>query len=143
MLRLATQEDVGFVTGLINKHRYWFPAVRNNKIPAIIDKGNCVVDRELGGFITFVQYKTAISVCEGHKAKAGDVMIHQVAVEEPNQGNGRKLYEQFRAMFPDCTIWGKIREDNVLSWTVAEKFGREHVGFKNSKHKIIKVYKWN
>ena len=98
-----------------------------------------------GVLITEQEYKRSGKIGRDTdvETKKGDRIIHQIINSQPNNGNARKVIEEY-FKYVDTDVYLTVREENVPANKFYKKIGMEKVGYINwSKGKMKgNVWKW-
>ena len=142
-MRYATIDDFDEVWKIFKDNKKWFPHVRTFHVKNRLNWGQVILQD--GILITEQEYKRSgkIGRDTNVETKKGDRIIHQIINSKPNNGNARKVIEEY-FKYVDTDVYLTVREENVPANKFYKKIGMEKVGYINwSKGKMKgNVWKW-
>jgi hypothetical protein len=124
LIKHATLDDYEEIKSIFNKHKEWFPHIRQDKLKSQIIEGGCIFDE--GVVITYNLYKknTAFGSVIAFK---GDCILHQIVTAEQGNGCACKVFTKF-VEYVDTNIFLTVRADNQIATGFYEKVGMNQVG---------------
>jgi len=142
-MRYATINDFDEVWKIFKDNKKWFPHVRTFHVKNRLNWGQVILQD--GILITEQEYKRSGKIGRDTdvETKKGDRIIHQIINSKPNNGNARKVIEEY-FKYVDTDVYLTVREENVPANKFYKKIGMEKVGYINwSKGKMKgNVWKW-
>tara|TARA_Y100000114_G_C11654718_1_gene275995 strand:- start:68 stop:508 length:441 start_codon:yes stop_codon:yes gene_type:complete len=142
-MRYATIDDFDEVWKIFKDNKKWFPHVRTFHVKNRLNWGQVILQD--GILITEQEYKRSGKIGRDTdvETKKGDRIIHQIINSKPNNGNARKVIEEY-FKYVDTDVYLTVREENVPANKFYKKIGMEKVGYINwSKGKMKgNVWKW-
>ena len=142
-MRYATIDDFDEVWKIFQDNKEWFPHVWNTKVKKRLVNNELIFQD--GVVITEQEYKRSGKIGRDTdvETKKGDRIIHQIINSQPNNGNARKVIEEY-FKYVDTDVYLTVREENVPANKFYKKIGMEKVGYINwSKGKMKgNVWKW-
>ena len=142
-MRYATIDDFDEVWKIFKDNKKWFPHVRTFHVRNRLSWGQVILQD--GVLITEQEYKRSGKIGRDTdvETKKGDRIIHQIINSQPNNGNARKVIEEY-FKYVDTDVYLTVREENVPANKFYKKIGMEKVGYINwSKGKMKgNVWKW-
>ena len=142
-MRYATINDFDEVWKIFKDNKKWFPHVRTFHVKNRLNWGQVILQD--GILITEQEYKRSGKIGRDTdvETKKGDRIIHQIINSQPNNGNARKVIEEY-FKYVDTDVYLTVREENVPANKFYKKIGMEKVGYINwSKGKMKgNVWKW-
>ena len=142
-MRYATIDDFDEVWKIFKDNKKWFPHVRTFHVKNRLNWGQVILQD--GILITEQEYKRSgkIGRDTNVETKKGDRIIHQIINSKPNNGNAKKVIEEY-FKYVDTDVYLTVREENVPANKFYKKIGMEKVGYINwSKGKMKgNVWKW-
>ena len=142
-MRYATINDFDEVWKIFKDNKKWFPHVRTFHVKNRLNWGQVILQD--GVLITEQEYKRSGKIGRDTdvETKKGDRIIHQIINSQPNNGNARKVIEEY-FKYVDTDVYLTVREENVPANKFYKKIGMEKVGYINwSKGKMKgNVWKW-
>ena len=142
-MRYATINDFDEVWKIFKDNKKWFPHVRTFHVRNRLNWKQVILQD--GVLITEQEYKRSgkIGRDTNVETKKGDRIIHQIINSKPNNGNARKVIEEY-FKYVDTDVYLTVREENVPANKFYKKIGMEKVGYINwSKGKMKgNVWKW-
>lgn len=142
-MRYATINDFDEVWKIFKDNKKWFPHVRTFHVRNRLSWGQVILQD--GVLITEQEYKRSGKIGRDTdvETKKGDRIIHQIINSQPNNGNARKVIEEY-FKYVDTDVYLTVREENVPANKFYKKIGMEKVGYINwSKGKMKgNVWKW-
>ena len=142
-MRYATINDFDEVWKIFKDNKKWFPHVRTFHVRNRLRWGQVILQD--GVLITEQEYKRSGKIGRDTdvETKKGDRIIHQIINSQPNNGNARKVIEEY-FKYVDTDVYLTVREENVPANKFYKKIGMEKVGYINwSKGKMKgNVWKW-
>ena len=142
-MRYATIDDFDEVWKIFKDNKKWFPHVRTFHVRNRLSWGQVILQD--GVLITEQEYKRSGKIGRDTdvETKKGDRIIHQIINSQPNNGNARKVIEEY-FKYVNTDVYLTVREENVPANKFYKKIGMEKVGYINwSKGKMKgNVWKW-
>ena len=142
-MRYATINDFDEVWKIFKDNKKWFPHVRTFHVRNRLSWGQVILQD--GVLITEQEYKRSGKIGRDTdvETKKGERIIHQIINSQPNNGNARKVIEEY-FKYVDTDVYLTVREENVPANKFYKKIGMEKVGYINwSKGKMKgNVWKW-
>ena len=142
-MRYATINDFDEVWKIFKDNKKWFPHVRTFHVRNRLSWGQVILQD--GVLITEQEYKRSGKIGRDTdvETKKGDRIIHQIINSQPNNGNARKVIEEY-FKYVNTDVYLTVREENVPANKFYKKIGMEKVGYINwSKGKMKgNVWKW-
>ena len=142
-MRYATINDFDEVWKIFKDNKKWFPHVRTFHVKNRLNWGQVILQD--GILITEQEYKRSGKIGRDTdvETKKGDRIIHQIINSQPNNGNARKVIEEY-FKYVNTDVYLTVREENVPANKFYKKIGMEKVGYINwSKGKMKgNVWKW-
>lgn len=123
-MNLATSKQHKQIWAVISKHQSVFPHLRSDYLARMIDAKQCVWQR--GVFITFQRYQREQKIGT-HRAKRGDVILHQIGNTEPGNGHALNVLREF-FQYCDADVVLAVRADNERACAFYRKAGMHRVG---------------
>ena len=136
-MRYATIDDFDEVWKIFKDNKKWFPHVRTFHVRNRLSWGQVILQD--GVLITEQEYKRSGKIGRDTdvETKKGDRIIHQIINSQPNNGNARKVIEEY-FKYVDTDVYLTVREENVPANKFYKKIGMEKVGYINwSKGKML------
>ena len=136
-MRYATIDDFDEVWKIFKDNKKWFPHVRTFHVKNRLNWGQVILQD--GILITEQEYKRSgkIGRDTNVETKKGDRIIHQIINSKPNNGNAKKVIEEY-FKYVDTDVYLTVREENVPANKFYKKIGMEKVGYINwSKGKML------
>ena len=136
-MRYATINDFDEVWKIFKDNKKWFPHVRTFHVRNRLSWGQVILQD--GVLITEQEYKRSGKIGRDTdvETKKGDRIIHQIINSQPNNGNARKVIEEY-FKYVDTDVYLTVREENVPANKFYKKIGMEKVGYINwSKGKML------
>jgi hypothetical protein len=130
-MKHATLADLKEIYKEFQKRKDVFPHVRQDKLRRMIEAGRVVWHN--GVVITYQQYRRAgrVAATCPVKAKAGDVILHQILNTQQFSGDGGRVFEQFvtEVVKPlGGDLYLSVREENTAARSFYERHGMKVVG---------------
>ena len=136
-MRYATIDDFDEVWKIFKDNKKWFPHVRTFHVRNRLNWGQVILQD--GVLITEQEYKRSGKIGRDTdvETKKGDRIIHQIINSQPNNGNARKVIEEY-FKYVNTDVYLTVREENVPANKFYKKIGMEKVGYINwSKGKML------
>ena len=136
-MRYATINDFDEVWKIFKDNKKWFPHVRTFHVRNRLSWGQVILQD--GVLITEQEYKRSGKIGRDTdvETKKGDRIIHQIINSQPNNGNARKVIEEY-FKYVNTDVYLTVREENVPANKFYKKIGMEKVGYINwSKGKML------
>ena len=125
-MRYATINDFDEVWKIFKDNKKWFPHVRTFHVRNRLSWGQVILQD--GILITEQEYKRSGKIGRDTdvETKKGDRIIHQIINSQPNNGNARKVIEEY-FKYVDTDVYLTVREENVPANKFYKKIGMEKV----------------
>src|ERR1700674_4473605 len=130
-MKHATVADLKEIYGHFQKRKDVFPHVRQDKLHRMIEKG--LVVWQNGVIITYQRYRRAgrVAATCPVKAKAGDVILHQILNTQQLSGAGGRVFERFVEEIVKPSggdLYLSVRKENAVACSFYERHGLKVVG---------------
>jgi len=127
----ATLADLKEIYEHFQKHKDIFPHLRQDKLRRMIEAGQVIWQD--GVIVTYQRYRRAgrVAATCPVKAKAGDVILHQILNSKQFSGRGGEVFEQFVKEVVKLSggdLYLSVRKENAVACSFYERHGMKVVG---------------
>ena len=129
-MNYATIDNFDEVWNIFQNNKEWFPHVRTSHVRNRLSWGQVILQD--GVVITQQQYKRngKIGKDSDVKIEKGDYIIHQIINSNPNNGNAKKVIEEYFDHV-NQNVYLTVRSENIVANRFYEKVGMTKVGYIN------------
>jgi FR47-like protein len=130
-MNYAKPSDLKEIYGHFQKRKDVFPHVRQDKLRRMIETGQVLWQD--GVVITYQRYRRAgrVAATCPLKAKAGDVILHQILNTQQFSGKGGKVFKKFVREIVKPSggdLYLSVRKENAVACSFYERHGMSVVG---------------
>jgi len=127
-MRLAKTSELKSIYKLFASRRDIFPHVRQDTLKRRIEAGQCIFQDSVA--LTFQKYRKRTRVGDLDIC-AGSIMLHQILSENPRNGFGSRVFDQFfdEIVVPSGgDLYLTVRTENTAACQFYERHGMKVVG---------------
>lgn len=128
-MRHALSTELSIIYSHFQARRDFFGHVRKDALGEQINAGQCIYQE--GVVVTYQRYKRAGKVAQASnvRAKAGDVILHQILNSNQFNGAAGRVFDQFvEQIAKGTTLYLSVRRNNKVARAFYERHGMKIAG---------------